>query len=735
MTNILGISAFYHDSAAAIVSGGRVVAAAQEERFTRIKHDPSYPRHAIDACLRASGLRAEDIELVAFYEKPLLKLDRVLETVMAVAPAGMKRWYEALPSWFTEKLRLEALVEEQLGFHGRFLYSGHHESHAASAFFPSPYEEAATLTTDGVGEWTTNAIGMGRGRRLELLQEIRFPHSLGLLYSAFTQYLGFAVNEGEYKVMGLAPYGEPRFADLIRAHLIDVAVDGSYKLRLEHFDFLAGDSTISRSFEELFGRARRDPAAPIEAVHMDIARSIQQVTEDVVFAQARYVRQLTGARYLCMAGGVALNSVANGKLLASGLFDDVYVQPAAGDAGGAVGAALVAWHHVLGRERTIGVPDSMSGALLGPSFDDADVAVALQETGLTATRLPEPQLLDEVAGLLADGMVVGWVQGRMELGPRALGARSILADPRRADMQGRVNQMIKFREGFRPFAPSVLEEQAGAWFELDRPSPYMLHVVPVARWQRKAISAADAARTGFDRLKVERSTIPAVTHVDDSARVQTVSARINPRFHGLLSAFQRRTGCPILLNTSFNLKDEPIVCTPLDAARTFLASGMDALVLGDHLILRPPDRPPTRQLPPRPVFPRVRTEAQLRTFGLGGGAILGALALLNGWWGHLLPMFVLLTLAAALAVPGQVRPEALRPVEAVASRVGKFLGHINGRILLSFIYLAVVSPIAVLRRTFSGDPLLDRRPPIEGTGWRPLTNHPDDPVRYESFFR
>ncbi|HMV67731.1 MAG TPA: carbamoyltransferase, partial [Myxococcota bacterium] len=659
--NILGISAFYHDSAAALVSDGRIVAAAQEERFTRIKHDPGYPRRAIDACLASAHLTPGDVDLVAFYEKPLLKLDRVMETVAAVAPAGLKRWYEAIPSWFSEKLRLEGLLAEHLGYEGRVIYAGHHESHAASAFFPSPFEEAATLTIDGVGEWTTNAIGMGRGRRLEMLREIRFPHSLGLLYSAFTQYLGFAVNEGEYKVMGLAPYGEPRFVDLIRAHLIDLAADGSYTLRLEHFDFLAGDRTINARFEDLFGRPARATDAPIDQLHMDIARSIQAVTEDVVLAQARHVRHLTGARHLCMAGGVALNSVANGKLLASGLFDDVYVQPAAGDAGGAIGAALVAWHHALGRERTIGVPDGMSGALLGPAFDEADVQAALAETGLTSEQLPERELLDRVAAMLADGDVVGWVQGRMEFGPRALGSRSILADPRRRDMQRRVNQMIKFREGFRPFAPAVLEEQAGAWFELDRPSPYMLNVVPVARWQREPVSAADAARAGFDRLQVARSTIPAVTHVDDSARVQTVSARTQPRLHALLTAFQARTDCPVLLNTSFNLKDEPIVASPTDAARTFLASGMDALVLGDHLVVRPPDRPATRRVPLPPVFPRTRTEAQLRTFGLGGGAILGALALLQGWWERPTAMFTLLTLAAALAAAGQVRPEALRP--------------------------------------------------------------------------
>jgi carbamoyltransferase len=732
--NILGISAFYHDSAAAIVRDGRVVAACQEERFTRIKHDAAYPERAIDACLRMAGLQPSDIGMVAFYEKPLGKFDRILDTVMAVAPAGLKRWNDAIPSWFTEKLRLETTVATHLGFAGKFIYASHHESHAASAFFTSPFLEAATLTTDGVGEWTTNAIGMGRGRRLEMLQELRFPHSLGLLYSAFTQYLGFEVNEGEYKVMGLAPYGEPRYLDLILAHLIEVHPDGSYRLHLEYFDFLAGERTIHDRFEQLFGKMARDPAAPLEPFHMDVARSVQAVTEQIVLLQARHVQAVTGARNLCLAGGVALNSVANGKLLTSGLFDDIYVQPAAGDAGGALGAAMVAWHHVLGRERVLDLPDGMRGAYLGTDFTDDDVAAGLTQTGLTAERLPEPELLDRVAGLLAGGAVVGWVQGRMEFGPRSLGARSILADPRRLDMQSRVNQSVKFREGFRPFAPAVQEEQAGAWFELNRPSPYMLMVVPIARWHRKDPDPADAGKTGLDRLWINRSTIPAVTHVDFSARVQTVSLATNPRFHKLLGAFQQHTGCPVLLNTSFNLKGEPIVASPLDACHTFLASGMDALVLGDHLVLRPPDRAPTAQLPARPTFEKPRTEAELRTFGLGAGAIFFALALLQAWNGHLDRASVLIPLSAAFAAPGHLRPELLRPVERVFGKVGRVIGHFNGRVLLSLLYLLVVTPIAFLRRAAGARPLEDDRPALGAGTWRPIRHDPDDTARYERLF-
>jgi carbamoyltransferase len=733
--NVLGVSAFYHDSAAALLSDGRIVAAAQEERFTRIKHDPAYPRHAIDACLRQAGLTAADVDVVAFYEKPLLKFERILDTTMSVAPAGMKRWNDALPSWFLDKLRLENTVGDHLGFDGRFLYAGHHETHAASAFYLSPFEEAATLTTDGVGEWTTNAIGMGRGNRLEMLEEIRFPHSLGLLYSAFTQYLGFRVNNGEYKVMGLAPYGKPRFFDLILAHLVDVADDGSYRLSLDYFDYLAGESTISERFAELFGQPARAPDSDMGAFHMDVARSIQAVTEHVVLTQARYVRDKTGARHVAMAGGVALNSVANGKLVAAGIFDDVYVQPAAGDAGGALGACLVAWHQALGHPRVPQQPDGMNGAYLGPSYGDDDVAAALEETGLSAEKLDEDTLVARVAALLDDGKVVGWHQGRMEFGPRALGNRSILADPRRLEMQPRVNAKIKFREGFRPFAPSVLAEHAADWFELDRPSRYMLLVVPVAERRRRAVTEADAAKEGLDLLWVDRSEIPAVTHVDFSARVQTVHRETNPRYHALIRAFHERTGCPLLLNTSFNLRGEPVVASPTDAARTFLASGMDALVLGDHLILRPEGAEPTGVRPDPPVFPpKPRSTRDLRIFGIGGGALFGALAALNLSWGYTTVAPVLAVLGALLALPGLVAPRALVPVERQFARVGKVLGHFNGRLLLSVVYLGVVTPLGALRRAVSGDPLVDARPPSGDGHWRAFTNHPDEPERYDRMF-
>lgn len=733
---ILGLSSFYHDSAAAILRDGAVVAAAHEERFSRIKHDPGYPRRSIDACLKIAGLTARDIDVVAFYEKPLAKLDRVLDTTMAVAPKGLKRWVNAMPAWFTEKLRVENVVADHLGFQGRFVYASHHESHAASAFFLSPFDEAATLTLDGVGEWTTNAIGMGRGKRLQLLEEIRFPHSIGLLYSAFTQYLGFEVNEGEYKVMGLAPYGEPRFVDVIRDNLIAIADDGSYRLNLKHFEFLYGDSTIAPSFGELFKSPARDPSAEVTQHHMDVARSIQAVTEEIVLKQARYVRARTGASRLCMAGGVALNSVANGKLLAAGVFDDLWIQPAAGDAGGAVGAALVAWHSALGNERTPFAIDGMSGAYLGPAHGDDEVAEAVKATGLTAERLDEPALITRVADLLADGKVVGWHQGRMEFGPRSLGARSILADPRRAEMQSRVNQSVKFREGFRPFAPAIPEERADEWFDLrGAKSPYMLLVVPLLERHRKPISAEDAKRTGLDRLWIDRSTVPAVTHVDFSARVQTVSPAVNPRFHKLLTAFGERTGVPILMNTSFNLKGEPIISSPENACHTFLASAMDALVLGDHLILRPPDRPPTKTLPaPPPKFAPPRTTHDLRVFGMGGGAILCVIALLQNWRGHSSVAGVFATLGLALAIPGLIAPRSLAPVEQRFGAVGRVIGHFNSRLMLSLLYLGVITPLGALRRVVSGDPLTDTRPATGGGHWRAIDHDPDKRDHYERMF-
>jgi carbamoyltransferase len=596
VTAILGISAFYHDSAAALVVDGRVVAAAQEERFSRQKHDPSFPARAAAFCLAEAGLSPGDLDYVAFYDKPLPKFERLLETYLAFAPAGFASFCRAMPPWLKDKLHLRRLLADGLGgrLRARFVFTDHHESHAASAFFPSPFDEAAVLTLDGVGEWSTATLGTGTGHRIALTRQIRFPHSLGLLYSAFTTYCGFKVNSGEYKLMGLAPYGRPVYRDEICAHLIDLKPDGSFRLNMDYFNYCQGLTMTSRRFHARFGGPPRRPESALEQRHMDLAASIQAVTEDVVLRTGRHLHEQTGLKHLVMAGGVALNCVANGRLLREGPFESLWVQPAAGDAGGALGAALFVWHQLLGRPRRPGGRDAMRGGLLGPRFPAAEIDRFLGQNEVPARRFEsEAELLDHVAMLLADGQVVGWFHGPMEFGPRALGARSILGDPRSPRMQATMNLKIKFRESFRPFAPAVLAEHAHEWFDL-RPgqeSPYMLLVAPVLERHRVSLGAEQEHVMESDpdllrRVNVVRSSVPAVTHVDYSSRVQTVDRDRNPRFHALLSAFYRLTGCPVLVNTSFNVRGEPIVCTPRDAYRCFSATGMDALVLEDALISR-----------------------------------------------------------------------------------------------------------------------------------------------------
>ncbi len=594
LTAILGISAFYHDSAAALVVDGEIVAAAQEERFTRKKHDPGYPTHAIDYCLAEAGLVPEQLDYVAFYDKPLTKFERLLETYLAFAPAGFRSFRLALPAWLKEKLFLRRTIRQ--GFRGTLqaplLFLDHHESHAASAFFPSPFEEAAILTLDGVGEWSTTTCGTGSGNKISLTQHIRFPHSLGLLYSAFTYYCGFKVNSGEYKLMGLAPYGKPVYKDAIETHLIDLKADGSFWLDMRFFNYCQGLTMTGRRFHALFGGPPRRPESDLLQRHMDLAASIQAVTEEVLLRLGRDLQRRTGMRNLVLAGGVALNCVANGQLLREGPFEALWIQPAAGDAGGALGAALFVWHQLLGRPRRVREGDAQKGSLLGPSSSTAAIRRFL-DAGEAPYRAfaDEAELLDHTARLLAAGKIVGWFHGRMEFGPRALGARSILGDPRAPGMQAAMNLKIKFRESFRPFAPSVLAEHAPAWFEMKpgQESPYMLLVAPVRAEHRVPLAAADRQVMQEDpdlrrRVNVCRSTVPAVTHVDYSARVQTVVEARNPRFYRLLQRFHEVTGCPILVNTSFNVRGEPIVCTPQDAYRCFLATDMDALVLEDCVL-------------------------------------------------------------------------------------------------------------------------------------------------------
>jgi carbamoyltransferase len=594
VTAILGISAFYHDSAAALVVDGEIVAAAQEERFSRIKHDARFPEQAVRYCLAAAGLAPEQLSYVAFYEKPLRKFERLLETYLAFAPRGFRSFRLALPAWLKEKLFLRRDLGNR--FRAPLLFLEHHESHAASAFFPSPFEHAAILTLDGVGEWTTTAYGVGVGNSIHLTHELRFPHSLGLLYSAFTYYCGFKVNSGEYKLMGLAPYGRPVYRGTILKHLIALQPDGSFQMNMRYFNYCHGLTMTNRRFHRLFGGQPRHPEAELDQRHMDLAASIQAVTEEVLLRCAREVYRQTRQRNLVLAGGVALNCVANGRLADEGPFDAIWVQPAAGDAGGALGAALFAWHQLLDNPRLPAPSDGQKGSLLGPQFSSDEIGNFLEESRAPAKHFADQRkLLEDVAGLLAAGKVVGWFQGRMEFGPRALGARSILADPRRPEMQALLNRKIKFREGFRPFAPCVLREHVAEWFDLrpNEESPYMLRIATVRPEHRLRLSTSQAAMMHNDpdlrrRVAVVRSTIPAVTHVDFSARVQTVDEGRNPRFYRLLRAFHRQTGCPVLVNTSFNVRGEPIVCTPRDAYRCFRATDMDALVLEGFVLHRAP---------------------------------------------------------------------------------------------------------------------------------------------------
>ncbi|MGE0142465.1 MAG: carbamoyltransferase [Planctomycetota bacterium] len=588
-TYILGISAFYHDSAAALLRDGEIVAAAQEERFTRKKHDPDFPANAVRHCLETAGIEAGDIDYVSFYDKPLLKFDRLMETYLSYAPRGFSSFMKFLPTWLGDKLHIPRILTRGLGAKPKrpFVFPEHHESHAASAFYPSPFEEAAVVTMDGVGEWATTSIGVGESNRLRLTHEIRFPHSLGLLYSAFTYYCGFKVNSGEYKLMGLAPYGEPKYVDKIINHLIDLREDGSYRMDMRYFQYAQGLRMTNQRFHELFGRPNRASETQLDQFYMDVAASVQKVTEEVMLRTVRFAHKVTGKKNLCLAGGVALNCVGNGKVLRDGPFERIWVQPAAGDAGGALGAAYMVWHHLLEKPRKVVVEtDSQQASLLGPSYSRDEVLAALKEKGAVYHEFTEEdQLCERVAELIATENVIGWFQGRMEFGPRALGARSIIGDARSPKMQSVMNLKIKFRESFRPFAPIVLRERAHDYFDIrpDQDSPYMLVVAPVREDRRKPV---EPGKFGIDKLNQLRSDVPAITHVDYSARLQTVDERRNPRLAKLMRAFERRTKTPILINTSFNVRGEPIVCTPADAIRCFLGTDMDVLVVENFVLLR-----------------------------------------------------------------------------------------------------------------------------------------------------
>ena len=603
MTYILGISAYYHDSAAALIKDGEIIAAAQEERFTRKKHDHRFPENAIKFCLDYAGITISQVDYVAFYDKPFLKFERLLESYIAYAPRGLKSFFKAMPLWIKEKLWIKEIVKKQLGYEGKVLFPEHHQSHAASAFFPSPFQEAAFLTIDGVGEWTTTSYGFGKGAEIEILSEIKFPHSIGLLYSAFTYYTGFKVNSGEYKVMGLAPYGEPKYVDLILDKLIDLKEDGSFKLNMEYFNFVAGLTMTNEKFHSLFGGEPRKPETQLTQREMDLARSVQEVTELAMLRMARHIKEETGAENLVLAGGVALNCVANGKIFRENIFKDIWIQPAAGDAGGALGAALFTWYQYLGNERNAdGKNDFQKGSYLGPEFSEEEIKEYIDKFNLSAEKLSDDELYAVATKLLSEEKVLGWFQGRMEFGPRALGNRSILGDARSEKMQKTMNLKIKFRESFRPFAPAVLEEKVSEYFELDRPSPYMLLVADVKRERRKEMTEDEKKLFGIDKLNVRRSDIPAVTHVDYSARIQTVSEKTNPRFHRLLKTFDEKYGSAVLVNTSFNVRGEPIVCTPDDAYKCFMRTDMDALVMGNYLFLKEKQPPLTDDIDWRKQF-------------------------------------------------------------------------------------------------------------------------------------
>ena len=589
---ILGISAYYHDSAACIVKNGQILAAAQEERFSRKKHDHRFPNHAIKFCLDNAEIKASNLDLVAFYDKPFLKFERLLETYLTFAPVGLQSFIKAIPLWIKEKLWMKELIKKELGYEGKIIFPEHHESHAASAFFPSPYNEAAVLTMDGVGEWTTSSYGVGKGNSIELWADIKFPHSIGLLYSAFTYYTGFKVNSGEYKVMGLAPYGEPKFKKIIYDHLIDVKDDGSFRMNMDYFNYCQGLTMTNSKFNKLFGGPPRVPETNLTQKDMDLARSLQEVTEEIVLKMGNHVYKETGQKYLVLAGGVALNCVANGKLLREGPFENIWIQPAAGDAGGALGAALVGWYCYLGNSRIADdKTDSQYGSYLGPAFSDEDIQSFIQSSNLSARRLNDDELIKTVSKLIAEEKVIGWFDGRMEFGPRALGARTIIGDARSPKMQATMNIKIKFREGFRPFAPSVLYEKVSEYFEFDKESPYMLQVADVRKERRIKMSEEEEKLWGIQKLNIVRSDIPAITHVDYSARLQTVHKETNPRYHKLISQFEKDTGCAVIINTSFNVRGEPIVCTPEDAYKCFMRTNMDYLVLGNYLLSREEQKP------------------------------------------------------------------------------------------------------------------------------------------------
>ena len=716
-TYILGLSCFYHDSAACLIEDGRIVAAAQEERFTRKKHDAGFPTNAINYCLEEASLAVESLDHVAFYDKPIQTFDRLLLSYLSVAPEGLLSWLKAMPSWLRQKMHTSKIIQKETGYEGDVLYTEHHEAHAASAFYPSPFDQAAILTLDGVGEWATASYGFGKDKDLTLLKELHFPDSVGLLYSAFTYYTGFRVNSGEFKLMGLAPYGEPIYTDLILDELVDLKEDGSIRLNLRYFDFVGGLRMTNRRFDRLFEGPPRQPETAIGKRHMDIAASIQSVTEEIVLRMANHVHKETGMRDLCMAGGVALNCVANGRILREGPFENIWIQPAAGDAGGALGAALSVWHRYLGRDRVKSTgKDRQQGSYLGPEYTNNQVIGFLKSHDYPYHQLDKDNRATRIAKQIADGKIVGYLTGRMEFGPRALGARSILGDPRRDDTQSRMNLKIKYRESFRPFAPSVLEERAGDYFEIDGSSPYMLMVTQV-RKEKCLPQPKSNTIDMWERLKTKRSDIPAVTHLDYSARIQTVGSEEKPDYHEVISAFEHLTGCPVLVNTSFNVRGEPIVCSMEDAYRCFMRTQMDALVMEDCMLFRTEQPLWTEGKAWRDELARIDI-SDIRKFGTVAFLFFGCLALLL-YFKH---RFVLTYVFGFFSVTGLgllLLPSPLKPVYMLWIKVTTFIGKIVTTIILTLAYYLVVTPSALIKRCFGGRPLPMKPDPNTSSYWVP----------------
>lgn len=721
--NILGISAFYHDSAASLVCDGKVVAAVQEERFSRVKHDLRFPESAIRYCMEEGGVTPESLDLIAFHEKPFIHFERLLETFFAYAPRGLRQFRQAIPAWLRQKLWIKDIIRKETGFTGRIIFPSHHQSHAAAAFFPSPFEAAAILTMDGVGEWATASYGTGEGNRIEIVGELRFPHSLGLLYSAFTVFTGFAINSGEYKMMGLAPYGEPVYKDIILTELMDLREDGSFRLNMEYFDYCSGLTMTSPRFHALFGAHPRVPESDVRRIDMDLARSVQEVTEEVILRMARFVRRKTGLERLVMSGGVVLNSVANGKLQREGIFDAIWIQPAAGDAGSALGAALYGWHQYLEKERfSDGRSDMMMGAFLGPEYSEKEIETALIRMGVRHRRYSKPGLLENVSRRLSKGEVVGWFQGRMEFGPRALGNRSILADARRQDMQPRINREIKFRERFRPFAPSVLSSRVSKFFDMSTENPYMLMTFPIRKERLRQLDCRDASLKGLEKMNAVRSDIPAVTHVDNTARVQTVEEGRNPLFTRLLETFEKRTGCALLLNTSLNVRGEPIVCTPEDACRCFMATGMDAMAIGPFLLDKA-DQSVTQDAKAGTALPTGRTgKKQLRSFGITTGSGLAAMSIVVRWRFSPHYWWIPFVSGAILVGAGLFIPGILAPVHRYWSRVSSAVGRLVSTLSLGLGYYGVLFPTALAAR-LTGRRVLEKGPDRSfETYWEPCSS-------------